>query len=287
MLSPLLPTTTTITYGTTLKADYEEFASQMNDLGGKLLAIKSNAHSIEMLKKNPHINMASLYSKRTCGNKVPPKRSRGNGWFFQSSIEFIVERYGHSAETPLRPYNIRIFPATGTVQITGVQYPYQNARHELEYVLDYIKNTKKMTEDIIITNEKINLMNFKFEIVGEPSHFIRLHVLSDIITAIKTGAINDIPPPYPIAFVTNYYEAISAIFIKFRTPTERRQNRCTTIKIFNRRKINMLAAPAEDVSVNIYNYVNELISRYYNDIILVKETIKANNGPPPVELSYF
>lgn len=285
MFSVLIPSTATLAYKTTLSVHYSEITKNIKPPLLNILAIKSNLVSIADCMNNPFMNVEMIRRRRMRSNRVSRKQ-QGTGLFFHSSTEFVVIREGFEGDSNVKPYNIRIFPHTGTVQITGVQYPYSSGRETLRYVLNIIKD-KLSLPDIEITHEQINMLNYKFSYITTENQLNRLYILSDIFTNIMEGKCDDDErPPFHISFVTSYYEANAHIYVKFDTPNDKRADRCTTVKIFTRMKINIIAAITEEVARRIYEYIIYIINKNKSHIIFTKTEYK---GPKPIcpELSLF
>jgi hypothetical protein len=223
----------------------------------KILAIKSPDKSIEECLKNKHMNAEKIMKKRTQMSKIRKIRTKkGNGLYVEAGIEPVVKR----DEVGTKNYNVRIYPSTGTAQIIGVRHPLSSGRDALEYCLSKISLSTNMPPFKVLS-EKINMMNFKFEILGQSYELLRLNKISEIFEAlIPTSEI-------PIVFITNRFECTSHMYIKFHTPLPHDESRCTSLKVYVKRKITMFAAYTYEIATKIHTYFDTIVSQHRNEIM--------------------
>ncbi len=262
--------TATISYKTSLRSDFK-LISNLFKKTDKFVALKSTEIPLSECLSNPYMNAEKIIKKRRNKAKLnkKTKHRQGNGLYFHSSVEFVTIR----DEPNTSPYNIRIFPKTGTTQITGVQLPIESGRKELHNVLEYIEKLLNLDEKLTIESESINMLNFGFEIPGTPNMQLKLHVIAGLFMQIQKNEL-DYVPPKPITFVTDPNEATAYIFIKFHTPTERSDERYTSVKIFTKRRVTMFAAPTFDIASEIHIFVYRVIYDNIDKIIFDTNTLK-------------
>lgn len=271
-LTPLSITTATMAYDSTLTLDYVKLSNDIKECSGLILAIKSSAIPLEECIKNKYTKANTMIMRREKRNKkyenVSHKNKRvgyGNGLYFQSSVEYVVG-------TEEKHYNVRVSPKGGSIQIQGLNSPvYENSNFYVQYVLDYISN-KLNLDKFVIFNQRFIIVNAKTKFIHNDSH-MRLTKIAEIIRDIIYGKIN-IRTPYPIMFITNTDEVESFIMIKFATPTDtgkitkKSKDRMTSVKIFAKKKINILGAPNIVIILEIYKFLGLLLHTFVDDIMV-------------------
>lgn len=246
----------------------------------KILCVKSVAIPQEYYTCNEEIKMYSGINsiirrqeriKREVESGItaqkPQRGSKGkNNLYFQASVEFVIKRDESYADRTVKPYKIRVYPTTGTAQITGVQLPLITGENELMYVLLRIKDFIGSDVTPVIHAYNINMMNFKYIIYGKETEELKLKVLASHFTNIMNNNVYP-QPPYPITFTTSPAETTSFIFIRFHTPCKSKKERHTSFKIFTKKKVNVFASPNFEYVVELSKYIDTVLLQYWSDIV--------------------
>ncbi len=284
ILTPCVLFTATISYKTTFRGDYRLVAEI--PLSDKILAIKSVATPLEKCMENPYMGADRIIKKQNLRNEAvmagdksrKQKKTPGNGLYFQASDEFVIRRDEGGAT---KPYKIRVFPSTGTAQITGVQMPLVTGDKELRFVLDTISSYLG-TDPIEVVDRSVNMLNFKL-IVRSPSEgsdnwFISLFKVVTLFRRYLTGDTMQISPPYTVGYVTPASEICSYIYIDFLTPTIKKPTRRTRVKVYTKRKISIFAAPTFEIARDLTIYLDRMFVAYPE--ILVDISYRVNITEP-------
>ena len=283
-MTSLTITTATMAYNSTLSIDYKVLSNSIKKCEGLILAIKSSEIALEECLKNEYTKARVMLQKQKKRNKkhasVSHKSRRvgqGNGLYFQSSVEYVVG-------TKEKQYNVRISPKGGSIQIQGLNSPvYENSEYYVNYVLKYISKNLNIP-DIKTFDRRFIIINAKTLFIHKSSH-IKLTKLTEITRNIAMGHISNITPPYPIVFATHTHEVESFIMIKFATPinsdsnsnTKKNAERMTSVKIFAKKKLNILGAPSIVIILRIYKFLSMLLSTYESSIMVSIPSSKENN----------
>ncbi len=275
LLTPPVLFTATVSYKTNFRGDYAVIAEI--PLTEKILAIKSVATPLEKCMDNPYMGADRIIKKQNLRNEAvmvgdksrKQKKTPGNGLYFQACDEFVVVRTGNEGSNP---YKIRVFPSTGTSQITGVQMPLVSGDKELRFVLDTISDYLG-APPIEVQERSVNMLNFKLTVkappMGDPALWVvHLYRLTTLFHGYLTGTPMEIIPPHPVVSVTTPSEACSFVYVDFGTPIEKKLSRKTRVKVYTKRKISVFAAPTFEIASEIVRYMDSILYLHRDSLLV-------------------
>ncbi len=286
ILTPCILITSTIAYKTSLRGDFNVIAQM--ETSDKVLAVKSVAIDIDKCHDNPYMGAQRIIRKQTARNEAviagdtsrKQKTTPGNGLYFHASVEFVIQREEHKLDRRVRPYKVRLYPSTGTAQITGVQLPLETGERELQYVLDIVASFLGI-EPISIQSRSINMMNFKHAVRGKPDEEVRLYTVASVFSRLVYDP-SEAPPPFPFHSVTDPSEASAYIYVRFSTPTEKNSRRYTTFKIYTKKKITIFAAPTFEIAASLTVYMDSIFEAHRSEFIV---DLSYRTQRPPIPLT--
>lgn len=212
-----------------------------------------------------------------------PRQKQGMGTDFNSQISFYVrsllnrkDKYIISPDEKI--YKFKVF-RNGKIQLPGArEYLADDIILCIDLIirlLNKVLNLQSLhdipTENSLVQLININpvMKNYKFEI-KRPS---KKHIID--LSTLKLLLINEDgdAPTHPPIFLIKYTPQSTNIAIKFLTPISKNAEKTTRICIFRKGKINILGAFHIDVTNQICVYLDWVIKKYYNKIIVISPLI--------------
>lgn len=233
--------------------------------------------------------------KSNRGRKAQPKKtkrkSQGSGKYFNSQITMVArdtvdnELYA----TPHMPclkdedgndywhilYKYKIF-RNGDIQLPGAKPDY------IAHVPKFIKIIAEMlggtSANIAPPNEtthtsslSVVMLNYKFKFNAGANQNINLAALAGLLRElVGTNTAHDII--FPTMFDVDYSAESTRIAVQFSTPTAKKPNRKTLVRIFRKCKINILGASDEDHVTAIHALLSAIVER--NHAAVVRDVYK-------------
>jgi hypothetical protein len=217
----------------------------------------------------------------------PQRRKQGDGSCFSSAVEPIIKI---SDDNSTKIYKLKCFPSAGKIQIPGViKEDYSDGHEVLIKFVEYL-NTLGLGETISIVNEKMNMVNYKFELLKDSNNILvnlmslayYLQMMEDykyivneeqpeIVNEVKNfmtykeiiDSWNIIKPPYYAREIKFPLEDCGKMSFKMIVL----QKRFPRITIFRSGKINILGGVDRDTNIKIYEFLNNLFRENWDKLI--------------------
>jgi len=247
-------------------------------------------------------------------NSPPGRRQRkgeGDRTCFNSAIETIIVpdenntdpefmrkiaeiKYSNPIHKEPKFYHLKYFPTTGQIQVAGLIIPPQSKIENDRRVfqgefpedgsrvvrlwVDFI-NTQDITDKtVVIINEDIKMLNFKFHMRRRSPRIIldqrRVAAILDQTQALSKYELREIKPPgddakVSVKFVTHSHE-------------DNKQTKKVRLNIFQEGKINILGAKSFIEAEYIYNYIYEVFQKFWDILTCLRPIPDAQrNGLKP------
>jgi len=218
---------------------------------GRILKLECNyGTSVNPDFKDPKLVKKSNRGRKPKKKKRTNRRIQGNGLHFNSQITFWVQSLNG-----LKIYKVKVF-RNGTLAIPGGLSPDLSDVKEIVSVVQ--SSLEDYIVDTIVLRELYPIMrNYKFEIMG--GFYINMPVLHNLFVQKKEE--------HSIVNINYDVERYPGLIIKFNTPTKRNPKKRTTIKIFQRGKVNIDSAISEEGALYYYNWLSSFYTTHAEQIL--------------------
>lgn len=237
--------------------------------------------------------------KTNRGRKKKEKRHKhrkiqGDGTCFNSQITFVVrsllDPIPESGIIPsdTRVYKFKVF-RTGRIQLPGVRpqliHDVVACTEKIVHLLNFHLHpgVEDITKLVHMVNINPVMKNYKFMARMAPNELIDLMVLKQLLLEEKQrqqrrraaqvlGAENanvvDESPAHPNIYDVKYTREETKLSIKFHTPVAKNRKKKARVNIFMRGKFNILGAFDEEVTAQIYKYLEWLFTKQRDRLIV-------------------
>jgi hypothetical protein len=257
-----------------LYKDGEQYMPKIGDI----LAIKSTSIPFEMCRDNPYTNFDKIQKdKANSKSRYSRKKTEGNGLYIYGSVEYVIytgelikkSTLKKKEKIQLLPHkNVRLYPATGRLQIPGIKPTTDIPSDLVKMVLAMVEEDLESKEPLKMLEEKTNMVNSKLATIDKDENkFIDLYSLSVIFEKIR----EENAFVFPIIFVTEKHMVCSHMFIRVSTPIDTNPKRKTTIKVFSSKKINIFGSPSFEVTDSICKGLDSVFFDNFDDLIKSKD----------------
>jgi hypothetical protein len=187
------------------------------------------------------------------------RKNQGNGKYFNSQITFWVE----SRTIEGKYYKTKVF-RNGTTEIPGGLDP---KMQDVQYAMDVVRGAMQecLLDDVKIVELYSIMRNYKFHLIDETVR-INVTVLCDEFIKAKS---NNETIAKNLTEIKYNIERYPGLIAKFSTPTVRRPNKQTTIKMFKSGKTNIDGAISEESAAYYYKWINAFYDKHKDAIMYV------------------
>ena len=199
---------------------------------------------------------------KTAPKKKNTRKTEGDGTCFHSAIEPIINIDTFNKKGEKKLYFIKCFPTTGITQIPGgIENNYEDANKVLSVFTDYLNKLNVSDKEIIVTDKKPNMLNYKFKIIFTEERLLvnlmDLYIfLNEIDVELSPYKIRELKGP------------ITDTKTSFKFDIEEK-NRPRVI-IFQSGKINILGAKSTISVEHIYNFIKEIFKQNWTKFVKLR-----------------
>lgn len=266
-----------------------------NGLDGSVIAMNSNFGGVCQPGYESFLKAgAKSQPMAPVGRKQ--RQPEGVGGCINSSMEILVlpmekseiARVIKDSGKPLRPYNVKLFPTTGAIQVPGcVLFDMKDGLWALRACVDYLNRKNIMGGDVVLPPHNpqnpmdgywFDMVNFKFRLNKRTERQV-----------LDFAAFAEAALDASVGWPAEAQESLicrkkNSFNFKFMHPIKHKITHPRVNLFVESGKINLLGCPSIEFGQEIYRIVNQLVSENWDRFVVLKPIPDEDRETPVKEI---